>query len=230
LNGSSQTALPSSSQPSARASRPPSLTRWLSRGLVTRPAEPDAPLGFVAAPPDQVTPANGSSVGERVANAEESLVAVVLAAALRGSWQASAWLLERSIPERWARPPARSADAPRVPAPPGVFDEVDELAERRGRMAGGLAVELSPERAGLHPRGARLRVDPDALHRPQVDDDPVVADRMAGIAVPSAADGDRQAGIACESDRRDHVRDALAMRDQRGEPIDGAVPDPAVGS
>jgi hypothetical protein len=116
---------------------PRSLTRWLSQGLVIRPSAPDAPLGFAATPPDPA-PGTGGSIEGRVADAEEGLVAVILAAARRGSWQASAWLLERSIPERWARPPARTTEAPRVPALPGVFDEVDQLAARRARRAAGV--------------------------------------------------------------------------------------------
>jgi hypothetical protein len=44
--------------------------------------------------------------------------------------------------------------------------------------------------------------------------------------VPSNAHGDRKAGIARETDRRDHVRDASTTRDQRRAPIDGPVRDP----
>ena len=81
----------------------------------------------------------------------------------------------------------------------------DAAAERQARDAGvghdptrrrqperlGLVVELAPEHAGLDPGCARLRVDPDPLHRAQVDDDAAVADRQAGQTVPSAPDGDR---------------------------------------
>jgi hypothetical protein len=103
----------------------------------------------------------------------------------------------------------------------------DEPTGRREPKRLGLAVELAPERTRLHPRLVRVWIDPDALHRPQVDDDAVVADRVTGIAVPSAANGDRQAGIVREPDSCDHVRDASATRDQRGEPINRPVPDPA---
>ena len=60
----------------------------------------------------------------------------------------------------------------------------DDPARRRQPERLGLAVELAPEHAGLDPRRARLRVDADPLHRPQVDDDAAVADREARIAVP----------------------------------------------
>jgi hypothetical protein len=89
-----------------------------------------------------------------------------------------------------------------------------------------LGIDLHPTRGGT--RGANeAAVLGSASAYPS--DDPVVADRMAGTAVPFAADGDREAGIAYESDRRDHVRDAMATRDQRGEPIDGPVSDPCGG-
>ena len=53
----------------------------------------------------------------------------------------------------------------------------DDPARRREPERLGLAVELAPEHAGLRPRRARLRIDADALHRPEVDDDAAVADR-----------------------------------------------------
>ena len=60
----------------------------------------------------------------------------------------------------------------------------------------------SPEQhAGLGPRRARLGIDPDPLHRAQVDDDAAVADREAGEAVAAAADGDREAGAPSRTSR-----------------------------
>jgi hypothetical protein len=65
--------------------------------------------------------------------AEERLVAHVAAAA-KTNWRASAWLLERHYPERWA-PVRRSAlDEEPVPVAPNEndpFAEVDSLAARR---------------------------------------------------------------------------------------------------
>ena len=104
----------------------------------------------------------------------------------------------------------------------------DDPARGREPERLGLAVELAPEHAGLDPRRARLRVDADPLHRPQVDDDAAVADRQARIAVAPASDGDREAGAPGEPDRRHHVGHAGAARDQRREAIDRPVPDPAV--
>src|SRR4051812_42016 len=92
---------------------PRSLKRWLAQGKVQRPAmrgRPPAPL----------------PVSAQLAQAEPGLVGAIIAAADRGSWQAAAWLLERSFPDRWARrePGKQAAVADR-------FSEVDELATKR---------------------------------------------------------------------------------------------------
>lgn len=75
------------------------------------------------------------------AQGESRHVAVVTKAAIAGSWQASAWLLEREYPERWGRVSVRVRDesAPEEPLPAASadddpFSEVDELAERRRRI------------------------------------------------------------------------------------------------
>jgi hypothetical protein len=57
----------------------------------------------------------------------------LIAAAGPDNWQAAAWMLERSYPERWARPSQREKpETPETPVKPNdPFAEVDELAERR---------------------------------------------------------------------------------------------------
>jgi Transposase len=98
------------------------LTRWIADGRVVRrelTAEPDPALSEL-------------SLDERLAKAEPGLVAAIIAASQRGSWQASAWLLERINPRRWARPQRPEARGPgqaRVPDP--IWAEIDELAARR---------------------------------------------------------------------------------------------------
>jgi hypothetical protein len=70
---------------------------------------------------------------ERVAEMTEepALVARVVQAAVNGQWRASAWLLERRYPERWA-PKTRTTDDVRPhERTPHPFAEVDELARRR---------------------------------------------------------------------------------------------------
>jgi hypothetical protein len=59
----------------------------------------------------------------------------VIASAATDSWQAAAWLLERTAPERWARVSQRELAMPTPPADvtkaDDPFAEADELAARR---------------------------------------------------------------------------------------------------
>jgi len=65
----------------------------------------------------------------------ETRAVVIIAEAARDNWQAAAWLLERTNPERWARPSQREKppQAEPVPRADDPFAEVDELAARRSR-------------------------------------------------------------------------------------------------
>lgn len=79
---------------------------------------------------------------ERVEQAQavgEARNVTIIAEAARTNWQAAAWLLERTNPERWARVSQREkaapAPAPTMPEPDDPFAEVDELAQRRGRAS-----------------------------------------------------------------------------------------------
>jgi hypothetical protein len=96
------------------------LHRWLDRGLVVRRG-----LAAAAEP--------GPTLDERLDQAEEPLVAIIVAAAKRGSWQAALALLERRWPDRWARPPRRQPETgPPAPlAGDRVLDELDEIRRRR---------------------------------------------------------------------------------------------------
>lgn len=65
------------------------------------------------------------------ANGEVRNVAMIAQAASE-SWQAAAWLLERTSPERWARVSQRDQATPEPTAPDtGPLAEIDELAARR---------------------------------------------------------------------------------------------------
>jgi hypothetical protein len=71
------------------------------------------------------------------ATEEPRLVAIVAAAAARGDWRASAWILSRRWPERWGTPQQRRESEIPEPAPTldpnSPFYEIDELASRRRR-------------------------------------------------------------------------------------------------
>jgi hypothetical protein len=82
--------------------------------------------------------------------------------------------------------------------------------------------------AGLSPYRTRRWIDSNPFHRPQIDDNAAVADGQAGEAVPASAHGDGETGLPSETDRRDHVGDPSAPRDQGGEAVDRPVPDRAV--
>src|SRR5204863_7859773 len=71
----------------------------------------------------------------------------------------------------------------------------------RETVLSGRSGELGGGEAGLGPGRAASDVDVDRRHVAQVDDQPVVGGAVAGPAVPAAADCERQAGLARESDR-----------------------------
>jgi transposase len=100
------------------------LRRWIAEGLIkpTRTLKPVEPAR--EQPPEP--PPEPQKLSERIAQAEPGLVGAVVEAAQRGHWQAAAWMLERSFPERWARREAKPE-----PKTTGPFSEVDELARRR---------------------------------------------------------------------------------------------------
>jgi hypothetical protein len=98
------------------------LDRWLADGRVVRRELIAEPETF-----PELT------LDERLARAEPGLVAAILAASQRGSWQASAWMLERINPRRWARPQRPEARGPHARLPDPIFQELDELRERRAR-------------------------------------------------------------------------------------------------
>jgi hypothetical protein len=89
------------------------------------------------------------------------------------------------------------------------------------RLRGG--VELAPGQAGAEATGATLDVDLHPLHRTHVDDDAVVAARVAGARVPAPADGDHEVLLAGMVQRELDVLGARASRDQQRSPVDRAV-------
>lgn len=75
------------------------------------------------------------------AEAEAGLVARIAQAATNGSWQASAWLLERRFGERWAKQPtvkkSGRPDKKDLESKDPIEQARDELAKRRERRAVG---------------------------------------------------------------------------------------------
>ncbi|HEY1206419.1 MAG TPA: hypothetical protein VGF05_17125 [Bryobacteraceae bacterium] len=99
-------------------------------------------------------------------------------------------------------------------------------AAGRGRAEGvGGVIEVAPGAAGFGARGLGARIDADAFHRREVEDQAVVARAEAGGSVAAAADGDVELGIPGEVHRADDVGDPGGADDQRGAPIDASVID-----
>ncbi len=74
----------------------------------------------------------GGEIADRIgqAAAEGEVRAVTqIAQAAAHNWQAAAWLLERTYPDRWARPVSRENEQPAPTMP--IRDTVDDLAARR---------------------------------------------------------------------------------------------------
>lgn len=137
MSGSSPNSQTGSRSRSSRnGSGRSTLHEWISNGRVTRRRRRD-PLTLAPEIAESRSPENGSpeSLEARIRNAEEGLVAAIILASKRGSWQAAAWILERTAPERWAKPSRTRTleERPRVLVGPDPFEELDEIAARRRR-------------------------------------------------------------------------------------------------
>ncbi len=106
--------------------------------------------------------------------------------------------------------------AERQPADAGGGD--DAAGSRHAEGMGG-AVHVRPGRAARDAHRATLRVDADAAHQGEIDDETIVADAEARAVVPAATDGNEQPVIAREVDGGDHVRGIGAANDQRGPTV-----------
>ncbi len=116
------------------------------------------------------------------------------------------------------------AAAEREPADAGGGDDAAGRGEAEG--VGGV-VDVAPGAAAADARGPGGRIDPDALHRREVDDEPVVAGAEAGAVVAAAADGEEQAVFAGEVDGGDDVGGVGAAGDQGRALVDHGVVDRA---
>ena len=103
---------------------------------------------------------------------------------------------------------------------------VETMPPVAGELEGGrLVVEVTPLRATLDVGGPGLRIDVDGAHAGHVEQQAVVAERVAGDIVSAALDRQEQAVLAGEVDRADDVGDAGRLDDQAGVLVDHPVPD-----
>jgi hypothetical protein len=94
-----------------------------------------------------------------------------------------------------------SVEADQVPDPtaegePGHARVAERPAGRREAVSLAGRVEVLPECPATARRGARLRIDDDVAHQPQVDHHAALAHAVAGDAVATSADGDRKVALA----------------------------------
>ncbi len=114
---------------------------------------------------------------------------------------------------------AVSADQPADATAEGQPGDADRagVAERRrqpvGRGGDGVFARGEPR---LRPCQAAVRIDVEALHRPEVEDDAAVVGAVAGEAVAATPDRQGQAGLASEDDGPRHVRGVRGADDERG--------------
>src|SRR5262245_23743534 len=85
-------------------------------------------------------------------------------------------------------------------------------------------IEVAPQRSTLRVSYPRLRIDANALHGRQIDDQAAVVGPVSRGAVASAANRNEQPEQAREVDRVLDVRDPCASRDEGRAAVDVAVP------
>ena len=116
---------------------------------------------------------------------------------------------------------ASEAAPERVPANPRVRDDArccDETGLERCR------IQRIEQRTATRVRTPGGRVDAYAIHRRQVDHQPVVTGGLARPAVAAAPNGDEQVALTREVDGVRRVGRRLAAGDQRGALVVHAVP------
>ena len=111
-------------------------------------------------------------------------------------------------------PPSVSPATPVVDTRPPVVAR--PWLERR-------AIEVGPDRAAAHTGDPAGGVDLDVAHRPQVEDDAVVAQRQAGDGVAAGAHGDREVVLAGEGEGGDDVLDGERLHDVARTALDHRV-------
>ena len=102
---------------------------------------------------------------------------------------------------------------PRV-MPPTPVVEMMPLGVPDRRHGG--VVQIAQRAPALDAGGARVGIDAHAVHRREVDDQPVVDSAQPGAVVAAAADGDEDVVVSREVDRGDDVGDVDAVGDEAG--------------
>ncbi len=97
-------------------------------------------------------------------------------------------------------------------------------AERHGlaECVGGV-VDIAGDAAGADSHRSLRRIDSDAFHHRQVDDQTVIDAAQAGPAMAAAAHGNRKLVVAAEIHRRHHVGRVGTARDDERPLVDHAV-------
>jgi transposase len=108
------------------------IYRWLERGRIERARLSD---DDDAKPDPEETPYREfcEAVEKTRANAEVRSLALIQQAAMNGTWQASAWYLERSYPRKWGRFERQEITGANG-APLSVVVSVDELESKLNQV------------------------------------------------------------------------------------------------
>ena len=118
------------------------------------------------------------------------------------------------------RHPVLAADPPlptaeREPGDAGVGDDAARGDEPEGL---GLVVHVADQGSTLDAHRPSLRVDVNAVHQGEVEEQAAVDAREPGDRVTAAANGEEESVLAGEVDRADHVGGAGGAHDQRRFP------------
>ena len=119
-----------------------------------------------------------------------------------------------------------AADSPteRQPGDAGMADDADR-ADEAVRLRGD--VELAEERAAVRAGDPGPRIDLDAAHLRQVDDEAAVRALEPGGGVATGLDRDLEVVLASEGDRRGDLLASTRPGDDRRPPIVDRVPETA---
>jgi hypothetical protein len=84
-------------------------------------------------------------------------------------------------------------------------------------------IDIAPSAAALHTHFTARWINSDALHGREVNDQAIIAGAQPGTVVTPAAHGNQQIVLTAKVDRRDHIGNVDAMRDQQRPLVNHAV-------